>query len=113
MTTQIQFSAQLLPQHMSEAAAQGFKSVINNRPDYEGGPAQPTSDEIQAAAITAGLSYVAQPVISGQITEADVRTFAEHVNTLPKPVLVFCRSGARSNNLYQLAKQLDLLDDDI
>ncbi|MGK7831566.1 TIGR01244 family sulfur transferase, partial [Acinetobacter baumannii] len=46
-----------------------------------------------------------------QITELDVRTFANHYNELPKPVLMFCRTGNRSNNLYQLAKQMDLLDD--
>ena len=27
------------------AAQAGFKSVINNRPDFEGGPDQPTSSE--------------------------------------------------------------------
>ncbi len=111
MTDPVQFSGQLFPEQMAQAAAQGFKSIINNRPDMEGGPVQPTSAEIQAAAEAAGLSYVAQPVVSGQITEQDVRVFAEHLNQLPKPVLVFCRSGARSNNLYQLAKQYDLLDD--
>ncbi|HAD69154.1 MAG TPA: TIGR01244 family phosphatase, partial [Acinetobacter radioresistens] len=26
-------------------------------------------------------------------------------------ILMFCRTGNRSNNLYQLAKQMDLLDD--
>ncbi len=111
MTDSVQFAGQLYPEQMAEAAEKGFKSVINNRPDLEGGPVQPTSAEIQAAAEAAGLTYVAQPVISGQITEHDVRTFAEHLNHLPKPVLVFCRTGARSNNLYQLAKQMDFLDD--
>ena len=57
------------------------------------------------------LDYVYQPVIAGQISEVDVRTFANHFNELPKPILMFCRSGNRSNNLYQLAKQMDLLDD--
>ena len=58
-----------------------------------------------------GLDYVYQPVVAGQITEVDVRAFANHFNELPKPVLMFCRTGNRSNNLYQLAKQMDLLDD--
>ena len=33
------------------------------------------------------------------------------LNLATKPVLMFCRTGNRSNNLYQLAKQMDLLDD--
>ena len=77
----------------------------------EGGPEQPTSAELENAAREAGLDYVYQPVVSGQITEVDVRTFANHFNELPKPVLMFCRTGNRSNNLFQLAQQMDLLDD--
>lgn len=111
MTDLVEFSGQLYPENMTDAAVKGFKSIINNRPDMEGGAVQPTSAEMQIAAETAGLSYVAQPVVAGQITQQDVRVFAEHLNALPKPVLIFCRSGARSNNLYQLAKQMNLLDD--
>ena len=37
---------------------------------------------------------------------------ANRFNELPKPVLMFCRTGNRSNNLYQIAKQMDLLDDE-
>ncbi len=111
MTDSVQFAGQLYPENMAEAAAKGFKSIINNRPDMEGGTVQPTSADMQVAAEAAGLTYVAQPVVAGQITEQDVKVFAEHLNALAKPILIFCRSGARSNNLYQLAKQIDLLDD--
>lgn len=31
-------------------ARQGYRSIINNRPDGEGGPSQPTSAQIEAAA---------------------------------------------------------------
>ena len=111
MTQQIGFAGQLYPEQMTEVVAKGFKSVINNRPDYEECAQQPTAETIAAAAKAAGLEYVFQPVISGQITEADVATFARYINELPKPVLAFCRTGNRCNNLYQLAKQMDLLDD--
>ena len=47
---------------MAEAAAAGFKSVINNRPDFEGGPDQPTNAAIEAAARAAGLEYAFLPV---------------------------------------------------
>ena len=69
------------------------------------------AETIAAAAKAAGLEYAFQPVISGQITEENVATFARYINELPKPVLAFCRTGNRCNNLYQLAKQMDLLDD--
>ena len=34
---------QLTPEAMAEAARAGFRSVINNRPDFEHGPQQPTN----------------------------------------------------------------------
>ena len=111
MSENVGLTRQNGPEHLLQVVEKGFKSVINNRPDMEGGPEQPTSAQIEEAARVAGLDYVYQPVVAGQITEMDVRTFANHFNELPKPVLMFCRTGNRSNNLYQLAKQMDLLDD--
>ena len=112
MDQSVGFAGQIAPEHIAQIVEQGFKSIINNRPDMEGGPDQPTSAQIEEAARAAGLDYVYQPVIPGQLTELDVRSFANHYNELPKPLLMFCRTGNRSNNLYQIAKQMDLLDDE-
>ncbi|AOA59136.1 TIGR01244 family sulfur transferase [Acinetobacter larvae] len=112
MTELVGFAGQIGPEHISQVVEKGFKSIINNRPDFEGGSNQPTSAAIEQAASAAGLSYVFQPVVSGQITEQDVHDFAEHYNQLSKPILMFCRTGNRCSNLYQLAKQMDLLDDE-
>ena len=95
---------QLSPTDMTEVAALGFKTVVNNRPDGEGGADQPTSAVMEAAALAAGLHYEYLPVISGQITEPQARKFAQLLATRPGPLLAFCRSGARSHNLYQLAR---------
>jgi uncharacterized protein (TIGR01244 family) len=111
MDQHIGFAGQISAEQIVQVVERGYKSLINNRPDLEGGAEQPTSAQIESAARAAGLNYVYQPVQSGQITELDVRTFAEHFNQLPKPILMFCRTGNRSSNLYQLAKKMDLLDD--
>ena len=111
MSENVGFAGQITPEQIELVVEKGFKSIINNRPDMEGGPQQPTSAQIEQSASQSGLDYVYQPVVAGQITEVDVRTFANHFNELPKPVLMFCRTGNRSNNLYQIAKQMDLLDD--
>ena len=111
MSENVGFAGQISPEQVVQVAEKGFKSIINNRPDMEGGPEQPTRAQIEDAARVADVDYVYQPVVAGQITELDVRAFANHFNELPKPILMFCRSGNRSNNLYQLAKQMDLLDD--
>ena len=94
---------QLDPAAMAWAAQAGFKSVINNRPDFEGGPDQPTSAAMQAAALAAGLQYAFLPVAPSVQTPQEIARFAELLNALPKPVLAYCRSGTRSGKLYHAA----------
>ncbi len=96
-------AGQLRPEDMTEVAAQGFRSVIDNRPDGEEGPAQPASTELREAARQAGLEFAYQPVVGSEINLDDVHAFAAHLDSLPGPVLAFCRSGARSQYLYRLA----------
>lgn len=102
-------SPQLAAEHMQPLARAGIRSVINNRPDFEGGPTQPTSRQLEQAARAAGLEYVHLPVPPAGYSEADARTMARTVEALPKPVLAFCRSGRRSLALYHLGKQLEQL----
>ncbi|MDQ5896462.1 MAG: hypothetical protein QG612_548 [Pseudomonadota bacterium] len=96
---------QLSPAAMAEAAAAGFRSIVNNRPDFEHGPDQPTSAEIEAAAQAAGLQYVHLPVAGGYQSPQEIARFAELLATLPRPILAFCRSGARATRLYVQATQ--------
>ncbi|QDL56487.1 TIGR01244 family sulfur transferase [Rhodoferax aquaticus] len=97
-------AAQLSEDHMAAAAAQGFKSVVNNRPDGEGGSSQPLSQALAVAAQAHGLHYVYLPVVSGAITPEQALAMQEALKTAPQPVLAFCRSGARSAQLYALAQ---------
>jgi len=96
-------AGQLDPAAMEWAAKAGFKSVINNRPDFEGGPDQPTSASIEAAARSAGLRYAHLPVAPAMQTPAEVDQFASLIDEMPKPILAFCRSGARSGKLFRAA----------
>ena len=94
---------QLDPAAMAWVAQAGFRSVINNRPDFEGGPEQPTSAAMQAAALAAGLQYAFLPVAPSVQTPQEIARFAALLHELPKPVLAFCRSGARSGKLFHAA----------
>ena len=94
-------AGQLDPTAMAWAAQAGFKSVINNRPDFEGGPDQPTNASIEAAARGAGLAYTFLPVQGGYQSPEEIARFRDLVAKLPKPILAFCRSGARSGKLFQ------------
>lgn len=106
LTPDVCVAPQLTPEAMAEAATMGFRSVINNRPDFEGGPDQPTSAAIEAAALAAGLEYRHLPVAGGYQSPAEIEAFAELLAELPRPVLAFCRSGARSSRLFMQAQQL-------
>ena len=94
---------QLTPEAMAELARIGFKSVVNNRPDFEHGPDQPSSAAIEAAAVAAGLVYRHLPVDGGWQSPEQIAEFAKLLAELPQPMLAFCRSGARSTRLYQQA----------
>ena len=99
-------AGQLSPESMAEAARAGFRSVVNNRPDFEHGSDQPTHAAIAAAASAAGLEYRFLPVAGGYQTPEQIEAFAELLRELPRPLLAFCRSGNRSANLYHQAIQL-------
>jgi uncharacterized protein (TIGR01244 family) len=99
VTADICVAPQLTPQAMAQVAALGFRSVVNNRPDFEHGPDQPSSAQMQAAAEAAGLQYRHLPVDGGYQSPEDIAQFARLLSELPRPLLAFCRSGARSANL--------------
>ena len=95
---------QLQPEAMAEVARAGFRSVVNNRPDFEHGADQPTSAQIEAAARAAGLEYRHLPVSGSYQSPEEIAAFARLLAELPRPLLAFCRSGARSTRLYTQAK---------
>lgn len=103
LSPDLSVSPQLEPAAMAWVAGAGYKSVINNRPDHEGGPSQPTDAQMRAAAEAAGLSYAFLPVASNQQTPGEIARFAALLAELPKPVLAFCRSGTRSTRLFRAA----------
>lgn len=94
-------SPQLTPDDIGELVRLGYRSIINNRPDGEGGSAQPTDAQLRAAAEAAGLFYAHLPVASLDFGASTVVRMRALVGELPKPIIAFCRTGARSARLYQ------------
>ena len=103
LSANVSATSQLEPAALALLAQAGFKSVINNRPDHEGGADQPTSAAIEAAAAAAGLIYAHLPVAPGYQSPEEIARFRELLDALPKPMLVFCRTGTRSGKLFQAA----------
>ncbi len=103
ITENYSVAPQIAIEDIAQIKAAGFKSVISNRPDAEDGAVP--HDEIEAAARAAGLEFRYIPVISGQMTQENVDDQAAALDTLPAPVLAYCRSGTRCTNLYALVSQ--------
>ena len=80
-----------------------FKSILCNRPDHEDAD-QPEYSSIQEAARQQGITIEFQPVNGSAISDDDVDDFAQHIASLPKPVLAYCRSGTRCTVLWALSQ---------
>lgn len=96
-------SPQIRPEDAEAVRQAGFRSVICHRPDNED-PGQPSVQAIRAAAEQAGLQFRHIPVSGGQFPPEAVNAMREALAELPGPVFAYCRSGARSTNIYALAK---------
>jgi len=103
MSPDVCVAGQLDAAALAWAAQSGFRSIVNNRPDFEGGPDQPTSASLHEAARQLGLAYAFLPVSPSVQTQDEIARFGELIATLPKPILAFCRSGARSGKLFRAA----------
>jgi sulfide:quinone oxidoreductase len=96
-------SPQIAVDDLPKLAAEGYRAVICNRPDGEGGD-QPSFEEIERAARENGLEARYLPVASGLVRDEDAEEFAEAMRTLPGPVVAYCRSGTRSATLWALSE---------
>ena len=105
LTPEFAITGQVLPAQLSEVAKLGFKSIICNRPDGEEG-GQPSFADMEAAAKAAGLDARYIPVIPGLAGMKEVQDMAKGLDELNGPILAFCRSGARSEAMYNAARQM-------
>ena len=79
----------------------GFKTIIANRPDGEGGIDQPRMGAIRTKAEALGLTFVAIP-FSGAPTPDILERFGAALAEAPMPVLAYCRTGTRSITAWAL-----------
>ena len=105
-------SPQIMPDDMQVIKDAGFKAIICNRPDGEGAD-QPTFQEIANAAKEFGLDAVYQPIVAGKVSDDDAVAFGNALDTLPGPVLAYCRTGTRSATLWSLSQASTLSVADI
>ena len=104
VTDRLSVSPQITPADVALAKAQGFTTIVNNRPDGEA-PDQPPAAEIEAAAKAAGLDYVHIPV-RGMPTPEQVEATRAAILNSEGPVLAFCRTGTRCINTWSIGERL-------
>lgn len=91
VTPDFAVAGQVAPEDVPALKAQGFTTLINNRPDGET-PDQPAAAAIAAEARKHGIAYVEVPVRgSPTLEQAHATVVAASGKTL-----AFCRSGTRS-----------------
>jgi len=95
VTEEFWVAPQLSEDDIREAATEGFRLIINNRPDGEM-LGQPTGKELEATAKEVGLAYAHIPVSGAGITPDHIRAHREARSLNPGKALAFCRSGTRS-----------------
>lgn len=90
----------------------GFVTVIDNRPDGEIPPHLHTG-AMRAAAEALGLTFVANPVIGGALTMANVQAQAAAIAEATGPILAYCASGNRSSICWALSQAGTLPTDEL
>ena len=109
LSAQLSVTPQILIADLPDLAQAGFKSIICNRPDGEGAD-QPGFSEIEQAALALGMSARYLPTEAGKVSDAQGEEFGQLMESLPKPVVAYCRTGMRSTTMWALSQagQLDL-----
>ncbi|TPE61830.1 TIGR01244 family phosphatase [Sandaracinobacter neustonicus] len=101
LTDSFAAAPQITASDIAGIKAAGFGFIVNNRPDGESADQTP-GDDIEAAALEAGLGYCAIPIDQSGFTVEQVAALSA-LMVSPRPILAYCRSGTRSTNLWALA----------
>ena len=93
-------AGQITVEDIETIAAMGFKSIVCHRPDHEV-EGQPSYSEIEAAAAERGIEMRHIPVGREGVGFEQVQAFVDALDEMDRPMLGYCRSGARSTVIYQ------------
>ena len=108
MSDSLTIYKQIYPTQCPKISEMGYRSIINVRQDNEV-ENQPSSQMLCSAAEKANLNYCYLPYDAERLSTSTVARFAEQYHKMPKPIMLFCGSGARAKLLYQSALMQGLL----
>lgn len=112
LTPDYAVSPQIAPEDLARIKAEGFTTVIDNRPDAEI-PADLHASAMRAAAEALGLVFVENPVIGGAMTMDNIRAQQAALKAAGGPVFAYCASGNRSSVVWAHAHAGAMAVDDL
>ncbi|MEV8518290.1 sulfur transferase domain-containing protein [Dyella marensis] len=96
-------SEQIGPEQLAALKSQGFRAVVDLRPDHEAA-GQPSASTMGEAAAGQGLQFDYIPVAHGDVPSGAVETLGRTLAREQTPVLLYCRSGRRAARTWALAE---------
>lgn len=105
LAPQVYVCGQLFERDLQLVAKQGVRSIMNNRFDNESA-GQPLSADLAKRAEELGMTFMHFPVDPGSTGRQDAQAFAKACDELERPLLLFCRSGARSTKIWEMAESM-------
>jgi uncharacterized protein (TIGR01244 family) len=103
LTKDIWVSEQLKLESIAQLKKQGFKTIIDLRPDGEAID-QPTAADVKKSAAVNDIAFTYVPVQHGEISNDSVVALDKALSNNPKPVLLYCRSGKRAARTWSLVE---------
>lgn len=103
LTDEIAVTEQLAPDAVESVSREGYRTLIDLRPDHEAA-GQPSADQMARAAREQGVRFFYVPVQHGEIPERSVDQLAAALAQAPKPILMYCRSGRRAARTWSLVE---------
>lgn len=98
-------SGQITVEDLDQVKAMGFRSIVCHRPDNES-PDQTPFAVIATRANELGLEIKHVPVGPMGVTEEAVKGMVDALDEFERPMLGYCRSGARSTAIYQKTQHI-------
>lgn len=103
LTKDIWVSEQLKLESISQLKKQGFKTIIDLRPDGEAID-QPTAADVKKSALVNNIAFAYVPVQHGDISNESVVALDKALSSNSKPILLYCRSGRRAARTWSLVE---------
>jgi sulfide:quinone oxidoreductase len=103
LTPDFAIAKQPVPGDLQALSTLGFRSIICNQADSDGGD-QATQAEMRQAAEALGMHFFYLPTEVSTLSEETIKAFDVLLAEVPKPALSYCRSGTLSVMLWALSQ---------